>query len=433
MRNKLILDNKIDIDIGKLKLLSEQYIPPQESMNKAIQINNILKNNFHNGSYILEFFDEEKQNIDFLLDNPTLLNDFSESVNDILPIKIGTLSDRLGNIIFQFPINSFQLLHNSIVDRTLSKPKFKGFRVEILPIKEDFDIKNLLIHLYEENNDKVIEIHKLIEVTNPITEIKLDDSFGTYLEIIDKTTQLLLYRFRMFIMKEMNSSINIAEPQRRIFEIDGKKEKLNISTNTSRSGIGKKQQKSFNEWIADRIYDEQLNVLNKDKSFIQYFGNEKNKALNEIRELINEHGEKGVYLWDPYLNAKDIKNTLYFFKGTYIPLKAITGLGNYDKRHDRETFKEEMIEELNKDNKQFLFLDLEVRGKIGADGYKFHDRFLIFPQERPKAWSLGISVNQLGTSHHILQEIQNAQHILNAFNKLWNELNHEECFIWKSN
>jgi hypothetical protein len=92
-----------------------------------------------------------------------------------------------------------------------------------------------------------------------------------------------------------------------------------------------------------------------------------------------------------------------------------------------------MIEELNKDNKQFLFLDLEVRGKIGTDGYKFHDRFLIFPQERPKAWSLGISVNQLGTSHHILQEIQNAQHILNAFNKLWNELNHEECFIWKSN
>lgn len=79
----------------------------------------------------------------------------------------------------------------------------------------------------------------------------------------------------MFIMKEMNSSINIAEPQRRIFEIDGK-EKLNISTNTSRSGIGKITKNHLTiKWIADRIYDEQLNVLNKDKSFIQYFGNEK--------------------------------------------------------------------------------------------------------------------------------------------------------------
>ncbi|MCK4440745.1 MAG: hypothetical protein KAU90_01980, partial [Sulfurovaceae bacterium] len=190
--NKLEQENKFFIDkplnVGELKLLQEQYIPARESMNSKIQLNNILKNNFHNGSYILEFFDEKKQNIDFLLNDPVLLNDFSEAVNSILPIKIGTLSDRLGNVIFQFPINSFSLSYKSIVNRTLYEPKFEGLRVEILTQKKEFDIKNLLIRFYEENSDKVIERHKIIEVTDVITEVKFDDSFGTYLEVTDKTT-----------------------------------------------------------------------------------------------------------------------------------------------------------------------------------------------------------------------------------------------------
>ena len=91
-----------------------------------------------------------------------------------------------------------------------------------------------------------------------------------------------------------------------------------------------------------------------------------------------------------------------------------------------------MFQEFEKDEKEFLFLNLEVRGRIGSHGYDFHDRFLIFPLEKPRVWSLGISVNQLGASHHILQEVKNAQHILNAFDKLWNELSNEECLVWKS-
>lgn len=56
---------------------------------------------------------------------------------------------------------------------------------------------------------------------------------------------------------------------------------------------------------------------------------------------------------------------------------------------------------------------------------------IIFPLEKPRVWSLGASVNQLGEKHHILQEVKNAQHILNAFEELWAQLNHEECIVWK--
>ncbi len=59
---------KIDkpLSVGKLKFLPKQYVAPEESnVAKPIQINKILKNNFHNGSYILEFFDEEKLILNF--------------------------------------------------------------------------------------------------------------------------------------------------------------------------------------------------------------------------------------------------------------------------------------------------------------------------------------------------------------------------------
>jgi hypothetical protein len=210
--------------------------------------------------------------------------------------------------------------------------------------------------------------------------------------------------------------------------------KIEVTHNTNNFNIFEKLTATpVDEWIRDRKYEQELKELEKSKAFIQYFGNEEEKALMDVRYLIDKHGEKGVYLWDPYLSAIDIKNTLYYSKITNVPLKAISGLGNGKKKHERETFKKNMIEEFNKDDKQFLFLNLEVKGKIGSSGYDFHDRFLIFPLEKPKVWSLGISVNQLGASHHILQEVKNAQHIVNAFNKLWDELNDEECLIWKSN
>jgi hypothetical protein len=428
--NELDNENKFCIDkslsIGNLKLLQEQYVPPREDMHHEIQLNYLLKNNFNNGSYILEFFDEDKKDVSFLLDNPILLNNFSEQVSEILPLKLANVSDRLGNIIFQLPINNFELSHDSM--RQGEPPKYKGISLEIHPKSKYFDIKNLQVRLFEEN-DNLITRQRLIDITKNITQIDFDDCFGTHIEIVDKKSSLILYKYKFSIMKQAYTNIGVIEPQKRIFEIDEEVQKIEVTHNASNNIYGKSKDKPFDEWIRNRKYEEELKELEKKKAFVQYFGNEKEKALNDVKGLINQYGEKGVYLWDPYLSAKDIKNTLYYSKTTYVPLKAISGL----KQNSKEEAKREMIEEFNKDDKRFLFLNLEVKGKIGSSGYDFHDRFLIFPLEKPKVWSLGISVNQLGASHHILQEVKNAQHILNAFNKLWDELNDEECLIWTSN
>ncbi len=430
LKNELNLDSKINIDIGQLNLLEEMYIPRREDMHHEIQLNYILKNNFHTGSYILDFFDEEKNNVKFLLNEPHILNTLSETISEILPLKIANVSDRLGNIIFQFPINNFEISHSS---KRKEKQISYEMSVEIYPKNKNFDFSKFQLRLYEDNDNSITR-QKLIKIKNNITNISLDDCFGTHIEIIDQKTSLLLYKYKFSIMKQMHVNMGLVSPQKRVFSVDDKIQKIQVNSNEMNNSIfGQRIDKPFDEWIRDRKYQQELKELEKNKAFVQYFGNEKAKALNDIRELINKHEEKGVYLWDPYLSAMDIKNTLYFCKSTYVPLKAITGFANYDKKHKREEFKRAMIEEFNKDDKQFLLLNLEVRGKLGTNGYNFHDRFLIFPLDKPKVWSLGISVNQLGQSHHILQEVKNAQHILDAFDKLWNELNHEECLVWKSN
>lgn len=435
--NELEQENRFFIDkplnVGELKLLPEQYVPPREDMHREVQLNYILKNNFHNGSYILEFFDEDKGNNQFLLDNPKLINELSENISEILSIKIGNLSDRLGNVIFQFPINILSITHSSLLkkDKYLTN-KYQGILVEIYSKNNNFNIKSLSLRIYEKNQDGIISRQNLINIEKNKTEIKLDDCFGTDIEIIDKNTSLLLYKFKFSIMKQMHSSIGLIDNQKRVFKINNELKKIQVTHSRNNSIYGKEKEKPFDAWIRNRKYEQELKELEKSKAFVQYFGNEEDKALKDVRGLINQHGEQGVYLWDLFLSAKDIKNTLYFSQKAYVPLKAITGL-KHPENNGKQKIKDNMFSELEKDYKEFLFLNLEVRGKIGSHGYDFHDRFLIFPLEQPRVWSLGISVNQLGASHHILQEVKNAQHILNAFEKLWDELNHEECLIWKSN
>jgi hypothetical protein len=79
-------------------------------------------------------------------------------------------------------------------------------------------------------------------------------------------------------------------------------------------------------------------------------------------------------------------------------------------------------------------LRLEYRIRTESAGWPFHDRFLIFPGEPgagARAWSLGTSVNGVGKRHHILQQVDDGQLVMDAFNRLWDELDQAEHLIWR--
>lgn len=79
-------------------------------------------------------------------------------------------------------------------------------------------------------------------------------------------------------------------------------------------------------------------------------------------------------------------------------------------------------------------LEINILWRIQHDqfGYSFHDRFLIVTSKEnsPRAWSLGTSINHAGCNHHILQAVSNPGYIVDAFEELWNQLDHESCIVW---
>jgi len=93
--------NEDDLIIGNLKPLPKQFIPTDSTV--IIPLNSVLKNNFYNGSYILEFFDQEKEELRDVLESDKLLGKICKCVTELLPIDLLYIRDRIGNIIFQFP------------------------------------------------------------------------------------------------------------------------------------------------------------------------------------------------------------------------------------------------------------------------------------------------------------------------------------------
>jgi hypothetical protein len=183
-------------------------------------------------------------------------------------------------------------------------------------------------------------------------------------------------------------------------------------------------------------------------------------ALEDIRRLINRHGQHGAWLWDPYLSAHDVLKTLFYCTHSSADLRALTAAKEpLPSVRTKPTFKslirhavavlrakiprlrppsppsyaDRQRQELAAAESNNLGLLFEYRMKAGQDGWPFHDRFLIFPKEDGSAlaWSLGISVNQVGRAHHILQRVDDGRRIMDAFLDLWNELAKPEHLIWK--
>ena len=77
-------------------------------------------------------------------------------------------------------------------------------------------------------------------------------------------------------------------------------------------------------------YREEATRLASQRRFVQYelvSGQETashEKALDDIRQLLSWYGQKRVYLWDPYLSAEDILDTLFYCPHANSELRALT-------------------------------------------------------------------------------------------------------------
>lgn len=448
VKNKWIIDEKEHFKISDGLECTGKYFAPTDSSG-LVPINQILKNNFFNGAYIFEIVDKTKSHLSFFYENKSLLQELTVEVKKYIPISLASVSDKLGNYVFQFPVDilSYKLTYN----------ENKKLICEIA-WHDDAEKRDLIVTARGIEKDNLLEDFSVAKINSESNccelNFKVDKSFLAYIIDIENSIIYAAVRESRFIMSD-RFKVEVVKENNcmdRSFKINEEDFKILVEDN--------KNEVQLMNWTDRRIYTNDIEVAKNKKYFVQYFkGNNKLKdclhieALKDIHWLLDNYGQEEVWLWDPYLCYKDIAETLFFNRYSNSVMKAITGgitipkkkLCSLCKHNICDTCKGESetidnsVDKWNQDfnnlSDEFVStINLEFRTTKGTSANAFHDRFIIFPKtfEGAMAWSLGISINQYGKTHHILQKVTDGQMTADAFQTFWNQIKDDNQLIWKS-
>lgn len=431
------------LQVGKLWEISPQFVPPDFTV--PVPWNKVLKNNFWNGSHVFEWSDPEKKALQPFFEESRRLQDLSERIAAFVPVSLAALSDRLGNVAVQIPVTAALI--------AFGKLRASGhFTVNVAwhpavpprPLRASCELEF----------DGVVTGHASAAIEGPETVLPVPPGRGLYKGIVwDEANGAVMAVSGGAFINSIAFSMNIVNSEPRIFSIprpDGSKKHCRVGVAEWRPTIiGDRTADDTGGYTHERMYEDQLQRLIAERVFLQYkpgpgeSGASRDKALADLRSLIGRYGQEGAWLWDPYLSARDILETLFFCPHAKSDLRALTaareppceaassdsGQGSTGKKD----FVENQRAVLNACESNWRGLRLEYRVRQGSHGFGFHDRFLIFPRkgESALAWSLGTSVNSLGTEHHILQKVDHGQLMRDAFIELWEELDQPGHLIWK--
>lgn len=414
------------LNFGAVIALPGQFVPADAV--KSVPLNHVLKNNFWSGSHLFEWADRKKDALKPLLDDAPLLQALATEVRKYVPIGLDALSDRLGNLLVQLPV-------------TVLVSAFEQHRDS-----DDFNVKiawhpeatpRPLRAMCELEFDGTISGYGSVPVQGPETVLPMSAGSGPYRGIIwdDAHNIVLAATGTSGFIRSVALSIRPVDPEPRTFSIkqkDGTLKAVQVGVaHTTKSIVGKLQDENDGGWTKMRLYKEQADQLKKERRFIQYMPNTGSpdarhlEALADLRFLINRHGEKAVWLWDPYLTTTAVMETLFYCPHSGSDLRALTSSKVPDALQQKPEF--DAIQS------NWRGLRIEFRISRGQAGWSFHDRFLIFPKadEGALAWSLGTSVQNVGEEHHILQRVDDGQLVADAFLDLWNRLDQPEHLIAK--
>lgn len=458
------------LKVGKLVPVVPQFV--HADFNDPHPWNSVLKNNFYEGSHVLELFDTSKEAARFLLRDSRLLAELSQRVRSVVPMDIDGLSDRLGNIAIQLPV-------------TVIATGVRGSPVGDLDVcvawHEQATPRPLRVscEIYGDStvdafDSKTVGVLPVKAETSPFRLRSPGGGARTY--VWDDANQVLLSAspVQTFFLSAGISfhvtSIDDPGGPKRKFSIPAKgaearSEEVELKRVDKPYFIGSPPERPREPWRSKRIFKLSSRQLQERKEFVQYgqfTGRGRKEAMADVHWLVEKHGALGAWLWDPFLNAEDVLQTLFFSPHRDSDLRALSNGKTFESPDDDEenesgqsagagapalsgwsvepavdhsiAWKKKQCEvlEINCGNRMGLKLEFRLRRK-GA-GWKFHDRFLIFPQEDGRAlvWSLGTSVNSLGTCHHILQKVSNGELVQNAFLSLWDCLEPEHYMVWRA-
>jgi len=433
------------LQFGQLHRVPAQFVPPDST--KQVPWNRVLKNNFWNGSYVIEWSDRKKDALAPIFASPPALQELAGEILTNVPIDIAGLSDRLGNLVVQLPVTS-------IVSEF--EPRRSGECLIKLAWRPGVTPRPLRAQCHFDF-DGTVGAFASGPVAEPETLLAAENGRGLhhgYLWDEESGTLLAAAGPTGFIESIRMNIMAVGGGDPRTFSYTDargapREHRVQMHHAGVQTLIGDRDGDETGGRTRKRIYREQEETLKQEREFVSYYPakngaeNEHKRALNDMRILIGRHGRIGAWLWDPYLNAYDVLETLFWSGQSGADLRALTAAkvppasDDCGAENSVGTTKQHFIEGQRKilDSVQsnWIGFRLEYRARHGQFGWDFHDRFLIFPQAdgAALAWSLGTSVNSLGGAHHIFQKVSEGQLVMNAFEEIWDELVEPDHLIWK--
>ncbi len=438
------------LPLAALTAQPPQFVPPTTM--DAVPLNHVLKNNFWNGSHVFEWTLKDKGALQPLFDDPPLIQALSTAVRAHVAIDLASLSDRLGNLLIQLPVT---VLMSSFAQAPLNG----DFLVYVAwqpqttsrPLRAAVELKN----------DGAILGYAAAAVQSSPTTLPMNWARGLHRGALwDEGNNVLLAATSdsAFITTSVING-QFVDPEPRVFLLrqrDGTlaPQRVGVRRIGFQSRIGELEDDENGGWTQQRMYNNELDKLKRQGRFFQYNpaageqATTHDEALQDIRDLLAKHGAEGAYLWDPFLDAHDILSTLFFCQHGSAELRALTNGDEPESAKGSRTKPATGEEHLDasaryiaaqrnmfadsRSNFHGLRLEYRIRrGKHAGPG--FHDRFLIFPKagRGAVAYSIGHSINAVGTVHHIMQQVDNGQLILDAFEAMWRRLDQPEHLVWK--
>jgi len=398
------------------------FVPNDSSL--TVPANRLLKNNFR-GSMAVEWFGSPDSRICKEAD----LQKAALRIRELLPIDLFTLSDHIGNVLFQFP-QQIAFCKLSSLESDISCSIIFDERVQSLGkyscsvfTKYDHALMNFHASMGKNQHELVVNVAR---TGGPYVITLVDMEQG--IPILQQTTSS---------MNQIHTVIEVkgdADSVRTVTLSNGITEQIQINSADAVS-VGRPTP-PWKQALRQRQYEAHMKELAKRLEFVRYgrSGNERVQALEDLRSLMRLEPLSRVCLWDPYLTASDLLETWYFTDIYGKELRAITS-NEIPKRSKQtlDSWKADQRDALSRGSNQFG-VNLCWRVQHDHFGFPFHDRFLILMprDEAPRVWSLGTSVNSFGKTHHILQMVSNPRYIADDFEELWAALEDQSCQIWDS-
>lgn len=396
--------------------------------------------NFIGNYYLQELF--SKKTILSNLDLKSRGTIFSVMKKCKLNYNLERLSDRVGNVVCKFKAEVIQ-------EKPISLGAERGIELK-------FSINSLCQdkHRYSlqvlQEHDGLIYDNKLVEDYDCNNVIIAPNQCKNTVTIFDKDTGLISFS-EVFDYTCRSSYHSQITPPYVIAQASHKTRRLLLNgifvdvalssvsmmgdvyyfIETERANIRK--QKWDDEYFKEQNY------------FISYTTGQHAKAIDDIRKIINGNliwDVQEICIIDPYLSANDILDTVVYSKKEGIDIKCLCDYsalhGNPETKNQSfathfSVFKQKSKDLLSNALADVKDLNIEYRGVYGNSGAKFHDRFLIlkFELNKTRVWSLGASVNSIGSKHSIIQIVEAPEIIVSLFDELWQSTSDVECQIFK--